>query len=601
VGAFIFVLFFALSQSYAWWLLQTTPQGDSKRRRAESGKLEGGKVRDKSSTDESQTVDLEGEVNEELDAEAEVSRKDSMVASLLGLKDTPCVRGIHSLQVALKDKIKIMVSYCQVVLMFKMNLAIPWPEEMLAFFSVFSVFNFDLLDFVSLGCLSDLSYFDKFYMVMSAPLVYSVFIQISKSIGTRTFIEKDTAMYTRWSARHSQISTIGLFLLYPQLSSTVLKSFNCKTVEGRSWLVADMSIDCLSPEYITHWWVSLFFLFLYPIGIPAFLAWKLEQKKHILFSHFAVSDLGFQDKFSTDECGDMYRIYGMMKMNVVQVSGPTVLPNKLYTVCAFTDASERIKLRCVHLDDVVEYRNDYNCEHVMKVQIAFAWLASAYEPELCHWELLEFLRKFCFGSLIVFVKPGSGVQILISLMICVAFLCLVGYLKPYSEEEDDYTNMISFLSLTLTLIMGLALKMGSASASEGDEDTRVVFVGLLILTNVLLIIISAWQTCTSLRKQVDEAKALEKYYEDEDEDKDDHLSGAVSLSASKLLQELDAVDAESADGGRNPLVNITESPDAPGIELSALSEPREPSADEVAQFVSTEAKHSRNLQCLVDA
>ena len=125
-------------------------------------------------------------------------------------------------------------------------------------------------------------------------------------------------MYTRWSARHSQISTIGLFLLYPQLSSTVLKSVNCKTVEGRSWLVADMSVDCLSPEYITHRWVSLFFLFLYPIGIPAFLAWKLEQKKHILFSHFAVSDLGFLDKFSTDECGDMYRIYGTMKMNVVQ-------------------------------------------------------------------------------------------------------------------------------------------------------------------------------------------------------------------------------------------------------------------------------------------
>ena len=38
-----------------------------------------------------------------------------------------------------------------------------------------------------------------------------------------------------------------------------------------------------------------------------------------------------------------------------------------------------------------------------------------------------------------------------------------------------------------------------------------------------------------------------------------HLSGAVSLSASELLRELDAVDAESADGRRNPLVNIKES------------------------------------------
>ena len=77
-------------------------------------------------------------------------------------------------------------------------------------------------------------------------------------------------------------------------------------------------------------------------------------------------------------------------------------------------------------------------------------------------------------------------------------------------------------------------------------------------------------------------------------------------STQKLPTELHELD-EADDGVQNDL------PDAPGIELStmndvgsradepALSEPWELSADEVAQFVSTQAKHSRNLQCSVDA
>ena len=36
-------------------------------------------------------------------------------------------------------------------------------------------------------------------------------------------------------------------------------------------------------------------------------------------------------------------------------------------------------------------------------------------------QIVEFIRKFILSSVIIFIKPGSSVQILSGLMICAAF------------------------------------------------------------------------------------------------------------------------------------------------------------------------------------
>ena len=57
----------------------------------------------------------------------------------------------------------------------------------------------------------------------------------------------------------------------------------------------------------------------------------------------------------------------------------------------------------------------------------------------------------------MYIKPGSSVQILYAIFVCVLFLGFVSYYKPYEEDSDDTFSFMSFICLVFTLVLGLAL------------------------------------------------------------------------------------------------------------------------------------------------
>jgi hypothetical protein len=72
----------------------------------------------------------------------------------------------------------------------------------------------------------------------------------------------------------------GLFLIYPSVSSTVLRHFVCKQIDDRSYLWSDLRIQCYTDRWTTFAFVSFGLILLYPVGIPTFFfaLLKIHQK-----------------------------------------------------------------------------------------------------------------------------------------------------------------------------------------------------------------------------------------------------------------------------------------------------------------------------------
>ena len=62
----------------------------------------------------------------------------------------------------------------------------------------------------------------------------------------------------------------GLFLIYPQVSSTTLLIFACTDLEnGTAWLMADYRIQCWTTQHRSYVGIGILWTILFPFGIPA--------------------------------------------------------------------------------------------------------------------------------------------------------------------------------------------------------------------------------------------------------------------------------------------------------------------------------------------
>ena len=84
-----------------------------------------------------------------------------------------------------------------------------------------------------------------------------------------------------------------LFVIYPSLSSTVLRHYVCKEIDGISFMWADLRQRCFTDMWTTVSYANIPLVLLYPIGIPLFfLALLLKNKKSLQVKRIK-AQLGF--------------------------------------------------------------------------------------------------------------------------------------------------------------------------------------------------------------------------------------------------------------------------------------------------------------------
>jgi hypothetical protein len=88
--------------------------------------------------------------------------------------------------------------------------------------------------------------------------------------GQQTEVLKtDPQRRRRFKSRCLSLCIWGLFLVYPQVSSTTLSIFSCTPLEdGTQWLSADLRIQCFSAKHLLYVGVGILWTLAFPIGIP---------------------------------------------------------------------------------------------------------------------------------------------------------------------------------------------------------------------------------------------------------------------------------------------------------------------------------------------
>ena len=206
-------------------------------------------------------------------------------------------------------KLKIILGFLQITTNLAFALDIPWPTYYQQFIVSFSIVNFDFIQWSTVGCVASVDFYTKWIAITMTPIavLLLVFIFFLLPRWVRDIRDEEDYDLRRAARERSQrifwkLFLFTLFLIYPGVSSTVLRLFVCREVqvvndEGitkvQSFLLADFSIQC----YDSTWWsyaiVDMGFIMLYPIGIPLFFFGMVRNSRHQLNLPDVRVQLGF--------------------------------------------------------------------------------------------------------------------------------------------------------------------------------------------------------------------------------------------------------------------------------------------------------------------
>jgi hypothetical protein len=84
-----------------------------------------------------------------------------------------------------------------------------------------------------------------------------------------------------------------LFLIYPTVSSIMVRLYSCQSIEGVSYLQSDFNVLCSSKAWFQRALVNINFVVIYPIGIIFLFGWILFENRKQLHTPEALIQFGF--------------------------------------------------------------------------------------------------------------------------------------------------------------------------------------------------------------------------------------------------------------------------------------------------------------------
>ena len=168
---------------------------------------------------------------------------------------------------------RVLIAFVQVVATVDVTFDIPWPKAFLDMVKALKVINLDVLALPSARCsLETWDFFDKLWLWLCAPAAFGVATLLLYAAG-RLYAGGDEALRPRLARFRANVwrnSLFALFLVYPILSATLLKTFHCREVDGARWLSSDLRLRCDTAAHERAEMLASVGIALYVAGIPLF-------------------------------------------------------------------------------------------------------------------------------------------------------------------------------------------------------------------------------------------------------------------------------------------------------------------------------------------
>jgi hypothetical protein len=352
------------------------------------------------------------------------------------------------------------VAFCQIIHGLGPALSIVFPSNFSAYVSYYSLLQLNIINLPNIGCIVQENYYDQLLMSTLAPFVLffivSAVIQLLVIRAKR--LNERNPSYTIQRASRDTINAafvISYFVLV-NVSTKIFQVFQCETFDdGESYLAADYSINCNSPDRSAYLAYGIFMIFIYPIGIPLVYAVVLIRNR----------------KFINPDWRKVI------------------------------DAEEKkfVSNRVIHKEKI-KVRNTY--DEIENIKLLF----DSYVPKRWYFELFDCARRLLLGAVPVLIFRGSSLQIIIVLLISLCSVATFMYFNPYIHVHDNNLAILAQWSITLVLISALIIKIQALGGGSNGNGLGAI----LVLINIMVIIVAIGTTIINSKERKDDTNADEE-------------------------------------------------------------------------------------------
>ena len=143
----------------------------------------------------------------------------------------------------------------------------------------------------------------------------------------------------------------------------------------------------------------------------------------------------------------------------------------------------------------IYFRSVLEEEHVQVKRISF--LYAAYEPWCYYFEVIETVRKLFLTAGLIFFNPGTGSQIVFSLLISIASMRVYAHYKPFVKDDQDTIAEAAQWSLFFILFGALLIRLNMDNESLQD---RAYFDFMMVVVNFMPILIPVLQQLAIVKR-----------------------------------------------------------------------------------------------------
>ena len=98
-------------------------------------------------------------------------------------------------------------------------------------------------------------------------------------------------------------------------------------------------------------------------------------------------------------------------------------------------------------------------------------------------------RKLLLTGLIIYIKPGTGLQLLVAVVISSAFLILHADKKPYVSKQDNTMQFFALAATPVTLLSAYAIQLSRGSGTEAEYGHWLLPVVMMAINALVLLFV----------------------------------------------------------------------------------------------------------------
>jgi len=183
-------------------------------------------------------------------------------------------------------KLKILLTFLQVITNLSFGFSLAWPDSFQTFVGYFNFINIDqIISLVgSPDCIDGWNYYNTYIMIASLPI-------LAVALMACVWLVPYWLPCCRCCRSGSQVRSrlkfwklflYFLFVIYPGISSAIVRLYICTDIDGQSYLLTDLRVQCYTSMHNFYSYGSMTLLLLYPIGIPLLFFFQLYINRKTL-------------------------------------------------------------------------------------------------------------------------------------------------------------------------------------------------------------------------------------------------------------------------------------------------------------------------------